>query len=71
MPSLLSFGSALEAGSFCSEVLPLFCVKPELVLDCDILLGWELGFGLDLLLGFVPEDPGLPVSHAILALCSQ
>ena len=68
MPSLLSFRSVSEMGSFCSEVLPLFCIEPELFLDCDkVFPGWELGFRLGLLLGFILEGPGLPVSQAILA----
>ena len=70
--SLLSFGGVSGVGSFCLEVLPLFCVERELFLDCDeVLPGWESGFSLGLLLGLVPEDPGLPVSQAILALHSQ
>ena len=72
MLSLPSFSGKSVVGSFCSEVLPFFCVEPELCLDCDAVFpGWESGFGLDLVLGFIPKDPGLLVSQEILALHSQ
>ena len=64
MPSLLSLSGGSVVGSFCSEVLLLFCIKQELFLDCDEMFpGWESGFGLGLLLGFILEVPGLPVSQ--------